>query len=95
VLGCGAGLVTASVVAAAVQATPADRSGLATGVSNTARQIGTATGVALFGAVAGSPADAGAFVGAVHALAVTGAALWLAAFGVAMGGIAHVPRQDR
>ena len=95
VLGCGAGLVTASVVAAAVQATPADRSGLATGVSNTARQIGTATGVALFGAVAGSPADPTAFVRAVHALAAAGAALWLAAFAVAMGGIAHVPRQDR
>jgi DHA2 family methylenomycin A resistance protein-like MFS transporter len=95
VLGCGAGLVTASVVAAAVQATPADRSGLATGVSNTARQVGTATGVALFGAVAGSPADAGGFVSAVHALAIAGAVLWLAAFAVAMTGIAHVPRQDR
>ena len=60
-LGCGAGLVTASVVAAVVRATPADRSGLATGVSNTARQTGTAAGVAIFGAIAGSPGHATRF----------------------------------
>ncbi|HJQ43710.1 MAG TPA: MFS transporter, partial [Jatrophihabitantaceae bacterium] len=65
-MGLGAGLVTASVVAAVVRATPADRSGLATGMSNTSRQIGTATGVALFGAVAGSTAKAADFVGAMH-----------------------------
>ncbi|MGH8962216.1 MAG: MFS transporter [Jatrophihabitantaceae bacterium] len=87
VLGCGAGLVTASVVAAAVRATPADRSGLATGVSNTARQIGTATGVALFGAVAGSPDHARRFVDAVHLLAVLGTVLWTIAFVVALRGV--------
>jgi DHA2 family methylenomycin A resistance protein-like MFS transporter len=88
VLGCGAGLVTASVVAAAVRATPAERSGLATGVSNTARQVGTATGVALFGAVAGQPSDAAGFVRAVHVLAGVGAVLWLIAFAVALRGVA-------
>jgi MFS transporter, DHA2 family, methylenomycin A resistance protein len=87
VLGCGAGLVTASVVAATVRATPPDRSGLATGVSNTARQTGTATGVAIFGAVVGSQATAAHFVAALHALAVAAAVLWLAAFVVAMTGI--------
>jgi DHA2 family methylenomycin A resistance protein-like MFS transporter len=83
VLGCGAGLVTASVVAAAVRATPAERSGLATGVSNTSRQIGTATGVALFGAIAGSPGDATRFVDAMHVLGVLAAVLWSIAFVIA------------
>jgi DHA2 family methylenomycin A resistance protein-like MFS transporter len=92
VLGVGAGLVTASVVAAVVQATPPERSGLATGMSNTSRQTGTATGVAIFGAVAGSPARVGAFVTAVHALAVTGAVLWLIALLLTVFGVARRPR---
>jgi DHA2 family methylenomycin A resistance protein-like MFS transporter len=83
VLGSGAGLVTASVVAAVVRATPPDRPGLATGVSNTARQAGTAAGVAAFGAIAGPTAPAGPFVAAVHWLAGTAAVLWLAAAGLA------------
>ncbi|MDR7172335.1 DHA2 family methylenomycin A resistance protein-like MFS transporter [Nocardia kruczakiae] len=78
VLGCGSGLITTSVVAATVRATPADRSGLATGVSNTARQVGTACGVAIFGAVAGSPTGPG-FVGAIHALAIGSALAWVLA----------------
>ncbi|HJQ42904.1 MAG TPA: hypothetical protein VJ831_07460, partial [Jatrophihabitantaceae bacterium] len=64
-----------------------DRSGLATGMSNTSRQIGTATGVALFGAVAGSTAKAADFVGAMHVLAVLGAALWIGAFVLALTGV--------
>jgi DHA2 family methylenomycin A resistance protein-like MFS transporter len=88
-LGCGAGLVTASVVAAVVRATPADRSGLATGVSNTARQAGTAAGVAVFGAIAGNPGDAARFVSAWHGLALAATALWLLAAGVAAVGIEH------
>jgi len=79
VLGCGAGLVTASVVAAVVRATPADRRGLATGMSNTARQAGTAAGVAVFGAVAGPARPPGPFVAALHGLAGAAAGLWLLA----------------
>jgi len=79
VLGCGAGLVTASVVAAVVRATPADRPGLATGMSNTARQAGTAAGVAVFGAVAGPARPAGPFVAALHGLAGAAAGLWVVA----------------
>jgi DHA2 family methylenomycin A resistance protein-like MFS transporter len=86
-LGCGAGLVTASVVAAAVAAVPAERTGLATGVSNTARQIGTATGVAVFGAVAGSPGQVEAFVAALRGLGIAAAVLWLGAFALAMTGV--------
>jgi len=82
-LGCGAGLVTASVVAAVVRATPARRPGLATGMSNTARQAGTAAGVAVFGAVAGPARDVGHFVGAVHGLALLAAGLWAAAAALA------------
>jgi DHA2 family methylenomycin A resistance protein-like MFS transporter len=91
-LGCGAGLVTASVVAAVVQATPADRSGLATGTSNTARQIGTATGVAVFGAVCGSPSAVQHFVSGVHALAIVAVVLWAVALLLAATGIASRPR---
>jgi DHA2 family methylenomycin A resistance protein-like MFS transporter len=88
VLGCGAGLVTASVVAAVLQATPADRSGLATGMSNTARQTGTAGGVAIFGAVCGSPASPGSFVHGLHVLALVGTALWAVSLALAATGIA-------
>jgi MFS transporter, DHA2 family, methylenomycin A resistance protein len=76
-LGIGAGLFTAPVVAAAMAAVP-DRSGLASGINNTARQTGTALGIAVFGAVAGGTASPGAFVHGVHVLAGVGAAGWLA-----------------
>jgi len=79
VLGCGAGFVTASVVAAVVRATPAERPGLATGMSNTARQAGTAAGVAVFGAVAGPTRPVGPFVAALHGLGGVAAGLWLLA----------------
>jgi MFS transporter, DHA2 family, methylenomycin A resistance protein len=91
-LGCGAGLVTASVVAAVVRATPSDRSGLATGMSNTARQTGTATGVAFFGAVCGSPTAVAAFVHGLHIVAIVAAGLWAIALVVALTGIASSPR---
>jgi DHA2 family methylenomycin A resistance protein-like MFS transporter len=86
-LGVGAGLVTASVVAAVVRATPSDRAGLATGMSNTSRQTGTATGVAVFGAAAGVPEHVGPFVASVHTLAALGAGLWAMAFVLAVVGI--------
>ncbi len=86
-IGCGGGLITASAVAAVVRATPADRSGLATGTSNTARQIGTACGVAIFGAVAGSPAGDG-FVDGIHLLAVLAAVAWVGALALTGFGIA-------
>ncbi|MGV9677320.1 MFS transporter [Nocardia sp. NPDC003482] len=85
-LGCGAGLMTTAVVAAVVRATPPARSGLATGVSNTSRQIGTATGVAIFGAFAGSPHASG-FVPALHTLALAAAAAWLVALVITRVGV--------
>ncbi|GAA5187756.1 MFS transporter [Rugosimonospora acidiphila] len=77
-LGLGLGLLTAAVVAAAIAAVPPDRSGLASGVNNTARQTGTALGVAVFGALAGTPEHPVRFVAGMHRAGVLGAALWLA-----------------
>ncbi|MGF6882884.1 DHA2 family methylenomycin A resistance protein-like MFS transporter [Nocardia sp. GAS34] len=89
-LGCGSGLITASVVAAVVRATPADRTGLATGTSNTARQIGTASGVAIFGAVAGSPSGTH-FVSSLHWLALGTAVAWAGALVITRYGVAGRP----
>ncbi len=89
-LGVGTGLSTAAVVAAAVGAVPADRSGLASGVNNASRQTGTALGVAVFGAVAGSPRDPEAFTAGVRHLGVLGAALWVVALVVT---VRTVPRR--
>lgn len=82
-IGIGMGLLTAAVVTAAMSAVPPDRSGLASGVNNTARQAAGAIGVAIFGAVAGTPADARAFTGGLHVIAPAAAALWLAAAALA------------
>ncbi|HEX4094121.1 MAG TPA: MFS transporter [Trebonia sp.] len=77
-VGFGIGLFTAPVVAAAMRAVPAWRSGLASGINNTARQAGTALGVAVFGAIAGSPARADHFVAALRWLGAASAIAWLA-----------------
>ncbi|AHH20026.1 major facilitator superfamily transporter [Nocardia nova SH22a] len=90
-LGCGAGLITASVVAATVRATPPERSGLATGVSNTARQIGTACGVAIFGAVAGAPPEPG-FLAGIHLLGAASAIAWVVAAAITLSAIDRGPR---
>ena len=77
-LGIGAGLFTTPVVAAGVAAVPVDRSGLASGINNTARQTGTALGVAVFGATASATAPPAEFVAGLHILAVVGVLIWLA-----------------
>ncbi|MEU1982115.1 MFS transporter [Nocardia sp. NPDC019395] len=56
--GSGLGVLTPAIVSAALAATP-DSPGTASGASNTSRQTGGALGVAIFAAVAGSPADSG------------------------------------
>ncbi|BCJ33536.1 MFS transporter [Actinocatenispora thailandica] len=82
-VGVGVGLFTAPVVAAALRAAPPGRAGLANGMVNTARQAGTALGVAVFGAVVGAAADPGRFVAGLHRLGVAAALLWLGAAVVA------------
>jgi len=81
-LGVGMGLLTAAVVAAAVRSVPADRAGLAGGVNNTARQAAGALAIALYGAVAGTPADATGFTHGLHTLGLIGGFTWLAALGL-------------
>ncbi|HEY1706297.1 MAG TPA: MFS transporter [Trebonia sp.] len=78
-VGAGIGIFVTPAVAMAVRAVPPDRSGLASGINNTARQTGTALGVAVFGAVAGSPARVPHFMAAMHALGIAAAVAWLAA----------------
>jgi DHA2 family methylenomycin A resistance protein-like MFS transporter len=77
-LGVGLGFLTPAVVAAAMGSVPDSRSGLAAGVNNTARQACGATGVALFGALAGSPSLVGTFLTGLHTAALVGAGLWVA-----------------
>jgi DHA2 family methylenomycin A resistance protein-like MFS transporter len=76
--GCGLGVLTPAVVAAAVGAVR-DRSGLASAVNNTARQAGGAVGIATFGAIAGSASNARAFVSGLHVTGVISVALFLVA----------------
>ncbi|PZS25309.1 MAG: hypothetical protein DLM59_20490, partial [Pseudonocardiales bacterium] len=52
-----AAAIAAAVVAAAVRSVPPDRSGLASGVNNTARQAAGALAVAIYGTLAGSPTE--------------------------------------
>ncbi|MBO2454152.1 MFS transporter [Actinomadura barringtoniae] len=57
-IGVGDGLIVTAAVAGAMRAAPAEHAGLAGGFNNTARQVGTALGVAVYGAVAGSASRA-------------------------------------
>ncbi len=57
--GGGLGLMTPAIVAAAMGAVEPERAGLAAAVNNTARQAGTAIGIAIAGALAGSPPGSG------------------------------------
>ncbi|UNS97509.1 hypothetical protein MMF93_14175 [Streptomyces tubbatahanensis] len=68
-----AGLFTAAVVAAAVGAVPARRSGLISGVDNAVRQTRTALGVAVFGTASGPPCDAEGCTATVRQLGRLGA----------------------
>jgi MFS transporter, DHA2 family, methylenomycin A resistance protein len=86
--GIGLGVLTPAVVAAAVRTVPAERAGLASAVNNTARQAGGAIGIAAFGAVAGSAAQATTFIAGLHTDALVTVALWLA---VAAATLALVP----
>ena len=79
--GVGLGLLTPGVVTAAIGALPADRSGLASGVNNTARQAGGAMGIAVYGAVAGRQ-----FLTGLHATGLVTAGLF-AAMAVAVWGL--------
>lgn len=76
--GLGVGLLTPAVVAAAIAAVPTERSGLASAVNNTARQTGGAIGIAVAGAIAGTPSDEPRFLRCLHTVALGSAALYAA-----------------
>jgi len=82
-LGWGVGL--ALLTPAAVAAAPAGRSGLASGINNTARQAGGAIGIAAFGAIAGPPAAGAGFLTGLHVSALITAALFVVAATVTAG----------
>ena len=75
--GIGIGLLTPSVVGGAVASVEPQRAGLASGVNNTARQTGGAFGIAIFGAIAGSAANAGDFTSGMHVAGLLAAALFV------------------
>lgn len=86
-IGAGMGLLTPSVVAAAMRTCPPARQGLASGVNNTARQAAGAIGIAVFGVIAGTPGNAGRFATGLHILAVLSAALWAVAIAATVPGV--------
>jgi MFS transporter, DHA2 family, methylenomycin A resistance protein len=90
--GIGMGILTPAVVAAAVRTVPDRRAGLASAVNNTARQAGGAIGIAAFGAVAGSAAQATTFVAGLHTDVLVTVTLWLAVTAATLALIPGVAR---
>lgn len=90
--GVGIALFTTAVVSAAVRAVPSDRTGLASGVNNMARQAGTALGVATYGALTGPPAAARHFLVGIHRAGILGTALWLLALALTLTAIRRASR---
>jgi MFS transporter, DHA2 family, methylenomycin A resistance protein len=76
--GLGLAFLTPAVVSAAVSAVPADRAGLGSAVTNTARQAAGAIGIAAFGAIASAPGSPG-FLAGFHTVAIIAAGLFLLA----------------
>jgi DHA2 family methylenomycin A resistance protein-like MFS transporter len=91
--GFGMSFTMPAATTAVVNAAPAQRSGLAAGVINTARQVGSVIGIAVLGSMAsghgGQPADSTA--GLRLALASAGAA-FLAAAAIAVATVHRGPR---
>lgn len=75
-LGLGMGLLTPSVVALAMQSSPAELSGIASGINNTARQAASAVGVAVFGALVGTSSSPTGFAHGMRLCAVVSVAVW-------------------
>ncbi|GAA4226438.1 MFS transporter [Actinomadura meridiana] len=94
-IGIGDGLIVTAVVAAAMRTAPPGRAGLAGGFNNTARQVGTALGVAVYGSVAGSALRPERFASGLHALAWVSVALWVAALALTWLVPAPSPRRRR
>ena len=82
-MGVGGGLAIPPLTAALLEALPAERAGLASGVFNAARQFGGGLGVAVFGGLAA----AGGLVSGMHTALVIGTIGITVALGLT---IAHI-----
>ena len=95
--GVGIGFVNAPLAATAVSTVRVERAGMASGINNTFRQIGIATGIAALGAIFASKAGStqhpsrAAFVQGLHDILLVGAAV--AAVGALLA-LGLVRRQD-
>jgi predicted MFS family arabinose efflux permease len=92
--GIGVGMVNAPLAATAVNVVEPRRAGMASGINNTFRQVGIATGIAGLGAIFQSNvrgADRAAFVHGLNEILLVGA---LVAFAGAVAGIALVRSRD-
>jgi EmrB/QacA subfamily drug resistance transporter len=101
--GVGVGLVNAPLATTAISTVPVERAGMASGINNTFRQIGIATGIAALGAIfatkvgpqAFAPhanaASRAAFVGGLHDILLVGAVV--AACGAVLA-VALIRRRD-
>jgi Major Facilitator Superfamily len=76
-VGVGIGLGNPAVTYTALGVVPATRSGMASGVNNTFRQVGLAIGIAALGALlpAGAEADPAAFAAGIDRILVVSAAV--------------------
>ena len=82
--GVGIGFVNAPLATTAVSTVRVERAGMASGINNTFRQVGIATGIAALGAIFESvtgathgAASAGEFVHGLHDILLVGAAIAL------------------
>jgi hypothetical protein len=76
IAGVGIGLANPAVTYAALGVVPTTRSGMASGVNNTFRQIGIATGIAALGTlVPARVGDAAAYAAALDEILLAGAVL--------------------
>jgi predicted MFS family arabinose efflux permease len=97
ICGAGIGMVNPALASTAIGVVPPERSGMASGINNTFRQVGIATGVAALGAIFQSQAGSvqhtspAAFVDALNEILIVGA---LVAFAGAACALALVRAQD-
>jgi len=93
--GIGIGFVNAPLATTAVSTVRVERAGMASGINNTFRQIGIATGIAALGAIfsskVGDQRSHAAFVHGLHDILLVGAVV--AAIGAVLAGVL-VRRQD-
>jgi DHA2 family methylenomycin A resistance protein-like MFS transporter len=74
-LGLGLTLTTGPMVGALMASAPGDLGSTASATNNTARQIGSALGIAVLGTLAGDPSGSG-FVDGLHRAGLVAAVCW-------------------